>query len=326
MRAALVLCVVVAATVASSIRAADRWPPLGLDLFRPAPLDNPITPEKIALGRDLFRERRLSRDGTLSCAGCHDPSRAFSGSGPVARGVGGARGTRNVPAIVNRAWGAAFFWDGRAATLEDQVRQPILNPSELGSTAEAAEAVARSPRYVRRFHTAFGTEPTFNDVAHALAAYVRTIVAGDAPYDRYLSGDTGALGREARRGLGLFVGRARCANCHGGPLFSDERFHNTGVAWRGGALVDDGRGGVTGRIEDRGAFKTPSLRELMRTAPYMHDGSLATLADVIGFYDRGGQPNPGLDPGIRPLGLRPSEKQDLEAFLRALTGRVMDGS
>jgi cytochrome c peroxidase len=289
------------------------------------PTDNPLTPESIALGRDLFHDRRLSRDGTLSCAGCHDPARAFSGRVPVARGVGGAVGTRNAPTIVNRAWGRSFFWDGRAPTLEEQVRQPILNPAELGSTPEAVEALARSRRYRSRFRAALGADPTFDDMTRALAAYVRTIVAGDAPYDRYLSGDARALGDEARRGLGLFSGRARCVICHSGSLLTDERFHNTGVAWRSGALADDGRGGVTLQPSDRGAFKTPTLREVARTAPYMHDGSLGTLADVINFYDGGGHRNPGLDPAIRPLGLTSAERRDLHAFLRSLTGRVVDG-
>jgi cytochrome c peroxidase len=325
MRAALLAGVALIAALSLSTRAADSWPPLGLDLYRPVPLDNPLTPGKIAIGRQLFRDRRLSRDGSLSCAGCHDPARAFSGGLPVARGVGGARGTRNVPTIVNRAWGSAFFWDGRAATLEEQVRQPILNPAELGSTPGAVQSLARSNRYRHAFRAVFGADPTFDDVTRALASYVRTIVSADAPYDRYLAGDAGALDGDARRGLALFGGRGRCATCHAGPLLTDETFHNTGVAWRTGVLTDDGRAGVTGRFADQGAFKTPTLREAAGTSPYMHDGSLATLADVIDFYDRGGHPNPALDPGIRPLRFTPAEKRDLEAFLRSLSGRVLDG-
>ncbi len=325
MRAALSICLIAASVCSISTRAADSWPPLGLDLFRPIPADNPLTPQSIALGRDLFRDRRLSRDGTVSCAGCHDPARAFSGRRQVARGVGGAVGTRNTPTIVNRAWGRSFFWDGRASTLEEQVRQPILNPAELGSTPEAIEALARSHRYQGRFRAAFGTDPMFDDVVRVLAGYVRTIVAGDTPYDRYLTGDVRALSDAARRGLGLFSGRARCATCHSGSLLTDESFHNTGVAWRGGVLADDGRASVTRQPEDQGAFKTPTLRDVAQTAPYMHDGSLATLGDVVDFYDRGGHSNPGLDPGIRPLRLTSAEKRDLEAFLRSVTGRVVDG-
>jgi cytochrome c peroxidase len=163
------------------------------------------------------------------------------------------------------------------------------------------------------------------DVARALASYVRTIVAGDSPYDRYRAGDSNALEPDAARGLGVFVGKAGCTRCHAGPLLTDELFHNTGVAWRDGRLTDVGRAAVTGAAEDRGAFKTPTLREIERTAPYMHAGSLATLDDVIDFYDRGGGPSPGLDSRMRPLGLTAVEKRELRAFLAALTGTVSEG-
>jgi cytochrome c peroxidase len=183
-------------------------------------------------------------------------------------------------------------------------------------------ALARSDRYRRQFHAAFGSDPTIDHVARALASYVRTIVAGDSPYDRYIAGDAAALRDEARRGLGLFGGKASCGVCHIGPLLTDEGFHNTGVASRNGN--DPGRGRVTGRPADLGAFKTPTLREVARTAPYMHDGSIATLPEVIDFYDGGGHSNPGLDPSIRPLGLTAAERRDLLAFLMALSGRVSD--
>jgi cytochrome c peroxidase len=326
MRRAFWLCTCAAWCLSAVPSAASLGPRLlGLDLYRPAPADNPLTPETIALGRQLFFDRRLSRDGSRSCASCHDPARAFGGRASVARGIGGAVGTRNVPAIVNRAWGTSFFWDGRAATLEDQVRQPILNPAELGMTPAGVEALARSDRYRSRFRTVFGAEPTLALVGRALASYVRSIMAGDAPYDRYLAGKADALRADALRGLGLFSGPARCMTCHSGPLLSDEAFHNTGVAWRTGVVTDEGRGGITGRPADRGAFKTPTLREVARTAPYMHDGSLHTLPEVIDFYDRGGHDNPGLDPQIRPLRLTAAEKGDLLAFLASLTGRVVEG-
>ncbi len=285
--------------------AAVWTPPLGLDLYRPVPEDNRLTRAKIALGRRLFHDRRLSRDGSLSCASCHDPRRAFTDGRRVAQGLGGARGGRNTPAIVNRAWGASFFWDGRTVTLEQQVLQPILSPKELGMTQEAVLAVTRAP--------------SLEVVAQALASYVRTIVAGDSAFDR------GTLSDSARRGLALFHGKAGCGACHAGSLFTDEQFHNTGIAWRTGVLTDEGRAGVTHADRDRGAFKTPSLREVARTAPYMHDGGLATLEQVIDYYDRGGQRNPGLDSRLRPLHLFPAEKQDLVTFLRSLTGRVRDG-
>jgi cytochrome c peroxidase len=192
-------------------------------------------------------------------------------------------------------------------------------------TPAGVEALARSDRYRSRFRTVFGAEPTLALVGRALASYVRSIMAGDAPYDRYLAGKADALRADALRGLGLFSGPARCMTCHSGPLLSDEAFHNTGVAWRTGVVTDEGRGGITGRPADRGAFKTPTLREVARTAPYMHDGSLHTLPEVIDFYDRGGHDNPGLDPQIRPLRLTAAEKGDLLAFLASLTGRVVEG-
>ncbi len=317
------VALVIVGTVA--LQTAGPRPPLGLDLYRPVPEHNILTREKIALGRRLFHERRLSRDGSLSCAGCHDPRRGFADGRRVARGIGGAPGSRNVPAIVNRAWGTAFFWDGRASTLEQQALQPILSPTELGMAPEGVVALARSAQYRSDFVTVFGAEPTLSDVARALASYVRTIVAGASPFDRYIEGQRGALGADAVRGLGLFRGKAGCTACHAGPTLSDERFHNTGVAWRTGRLSDDGRARVTGAEADRGAFKTPSLRQVTRTAPYMHDGSFATLEQVIDYYDAGGQANPALDSRIRPLHLSAGERRDLLAFLASLTGKVGDG-
>ena len=305
--------------------AAKSGLPLGLDLYRPVPEENRLTSKKIALGRRLFNDRRLSRDGSLSCAGCHDPRRAYTDGRTVAEGVGHARGDRNVPSIVNRAWGRSFFWDGRAATLEQQVVQPIVNPIELAMTPTAVLALARSDRYRRQFAAAFGTEPTIDDVARALASYVRTIVTGDSPYDRYAAGDRSALGTSAQRGLGIFRGKGGCTACHVGPTFTDEQFHNTGVAWRTGVLTDEGRARVTHADKDRGAFKTPTLRKVARTAPYMHDGSFATLDEVIDYYDKGGQKNPGLDPELRPLHLSAADKQDLHAFLTSLAGDIRDG-
>ena len=317
----LALC----AAISLTVDALGPRTPLGLDLYRPVPRENPLTPGKVALGRKLFHDRRLSRNGSMACASCHDPGRAFTNGARTARGASGSTGTRNVPTLVNRAWGSSFFWDGRAATLEQQALGPILNPDELGATPDAVLALARSSRYRQEFVAAFGGEPTIFDVAGALASYMRTIVAGGAPYDRFVSGETDALTESARRGFVLFRTRARCTTCHAGPLLSDEGFHNTGVAWRDGTVVDEGRYRVTHSPADRGAFKTPTLREIARTAPYMHDGSLPTLESVVEFYDGGGRANPGLDREIRPLNLSPGDKKDLVALLRALTGRIHDG-
>lgn len=299
--------------------------PLGLDLYRPVPEDNPLTPARIALGRRLFRERRLSRDASLACADCHDPRRAFTSTRRGASRIGDAVVSRDVPTLVNRAWGSRFFWDGRAATLEAQALQPILNRHEMGLTAEGVLAVVRVPFYRSRFVAAFGAEPTTQHVARALATYVRTIVAGNSAYDREISGRGSPLSDAARRGLRLFTGRAGCTGCHLGPNLTDEKFHNTGVAWRSGSPVDSGRALVTGLQEDRGAFKTPTLRQVAVTPPYMHDGSFQTLASVIEHYDRGGHPNPFLDSSLRPLRLSTGDRRDLVAFLGSLTGEVREG-
>lgn len=277
-------------------------PVLGLDLYMPVPEANPLTREKVTLGRRLFFDKRLSRDGTLACASCHDPKRTFSDGRGVAQGINGARGTRNTPALINRGYGSSFFWDGRAKSLEQQALEPILNPIELALTDNELE---------RR------TRLKATEVTAALASYVRTIRSGDSRFDRYLSGQSNALNDLEKRGLAVFRSKGNCSTCHPGPNFTDELFHNTGVAWREGALADDGAG--------KGRFKTPTLREVARTAPYMHDGSLATLEDVVEFYSEGGRPNPGIDPEMRPRNFKPEEKRALLAFLRTLTGRVREG-
>jgi cytochrome c peroxidase len=284
--------------------------PLGLDLYMPVPENNPIASDKIELGRRLFHDRRLSRDRSLSCATCHDPARAFSDARPVAIGISGRVGRRSAPALINRGYGRAFFWDGRAATLEDQVLQPIQDPNEMDMTLPDVSA-----------RIGLTTE----EISHALASYVRSILSGDAPYDRFVNGDRAALSPEQQEGLRLFRGKGNCTTCHVGPTFTDERFHNTGVAWREGQFADKGRSAVTGRIDERGAFKTPTLREIARTAPYMHDGSLATLDEVIEYYDRGGNTNPALDSELRPLRLTAAEKSALRTFLESLSGTIVEG-
>jgi len=276
--------------------------PLGLDLYMPVPEDNPIAPAKIEQGRRLFHDRRLSRDQSFSCASCHDPERAFSDGKPVSVGVFGRKGNRNVPAIINRGYGRAFFWDGHIPTLEEQVLQPIQNPKEMDLTiAEASARVGLAP----------------NEIANALASYVRSILSGESPYDRFVNGDRDALTTEQQLGLQIFRGKGNCTTCHVGPNLSDEKLHNTGVAWRGGRLADKGAG--------RGDFKTPTLRDVARTAPYMHDGSLATLKDVVDFYSDGGRPNPNIDRDIRRLNLSGDEKAQLIAFLHTLSGAIQEG-
>ena len=300
--------------------------PLGLDTYMSIPEENPLTRRKVALGRRLFSDRLLSRDRSLSCASCHDPRRAFTDGRPVSRGVAGRKGTRNAPTLINRGYGATHFWDGRARSLEEQVVQPIQNPKELDLTlAEVVIRLRDRRSYRRRFQMAFGRQVEAQDLALALASYVRTILSGRSRYDRYLSGERKALSVQARKGLQIFRGKGNCTACHLGPSLTDEQFHNTGVAWHEDRFLDAGRFEVTDKPQHLGAFKTPTLREIDRTAPYMHDGSLRSLEEVIEFYDRGANPNPTLDPEIRPLNLTLDEKAALLAFLRAQRGVVQDG-
>jgi cytochrome c peroxidase len=275
--------------------------------------------ERAALGRQLFQDRRLSRDGSMSCQDCHRPELAFTDGRRTAVGIAGKAGPRNTPTIVNRALGQAHFWDGRAATLEEQALGPIASPGEMALPVETAVArLSADASYRAAFRRAFGGPPTGARIAEAIAAYERTVYSVDAPFDRHLAGEPGALSASAARGLKLFGEKARCAECHTGINFTDELFHSLGVSG------DKGRGGVSGQAAELGAFKTPTLREVARTAPYMHDGSVGTLAEVVDYYDRGCQPHPNLDPKIRQLGLTAQDKQDLVAFLESLSGKVVE--
>lgn len=310
--------------------------PFGMELyFEEAPVQ-PV-PARVRLGRWLFYDRRLSADGTVSCATCHRPEHAFSEPVPVPTGVAGRRGRRKTPSLVNLAVreqlmaplandpGQTFFWDGRATTLETQVLMPIADPDEMGLDHPVMiTRLSTISGYRRLFHQVFGSETmTADHVAAALADYVRTRMSGNAPYDRWNYGrDAGAVSAAAKQGSDIFFFKGRCAMCHTGLNFSDGLFHNLGVGWdlRSRRFTDEGRATVTGAAADRGAFKTPGLRDLGRRAPYMHDGSLSTLRDVVEFYNRGGIRNPALSPRIGPLGLTPAEVEALVAFLRTLDG------
>jgi len=287
----------------------------------PAPADNPPTKAKIELGKLLFFDKRLSRDFTASCATCHDPRKGWSDQRPTPIGVRSQLGDRNTPTVLNSAYLSDFFWDGRATSLEMQAKDPITNPKEMDMTLdEAAARIAAVPGYARPFKRAFGDKTVNIDrIVQAIASFERTLVAAGAPYDRYAAGDAAALGPEAVRGLALFHGKAGCANCHSGPNFTDGLFHNVGVGAQR-KLPDLGRYVATKRDGDRGAFKTPTLRNLDDTAPYMHDGSIATVAEAIDYFDRGGQPDARLSPLLRPLGLDAREKSDLLSFLQSLNG------
>jgi len=299
----------------------EQLPPAGFPAPEPLPAENALTEARAQLGRRLFFDRRLSRDGSVSCATCHHPQAAFADPAPVSTGVSNRRGTRNAPALVNLAWSRSFFWDGRAPALEEQTGKPIENPDEMDlPLGEAARRVAADPSYARAFTAAYGAAPSEADLRRALASFVRTLVSGDSPYDRFLRGDAQALDPAARRGLALFEAeKSGCFHCHPAGTLTNDGFFNNGTFVEGG---DPGRQTVTGLAGDRGKFKVPGLRNVAVTAPYMHDGSLATLEAVIEQYARGGRGDPTTDPSITPLSLTAGEKADLVAFLRALTDQA----
>jgi cytochrome c peroxidase len=293
--------------------------PMGLATERLVPRDNPLTEAKVKLGRRLFFDPILSSDNAVSCASCHDPAHGFAGPAPRAVGVGGKQGTRNAPSLLNRAYGKAFFWDGRETTLEGQALQPIANPVELGSSvSQALERLRAHPEYPALFKTAFPDGLTEVNLARALASFERVLLTGNSPVDRFRTGTIQSLNDSERHGLWLFESRGGCWRCHAGRNFTDEEYHNTGVSW-GKAPLDLGRHELTKQEADRGRFKTPTLRGLAATAPYMHDGSMATLDEVVEFYNQGGGKNPHLDPSLAPLNLSKQDMRDLVAFLKALS-------
>ena len=300
--------------------------PLGSEIDLAA-LPDPPTPERVRLGRWLFYDTRLSADDTVACATCHRPEHAFSEPTAVSTGIAGQTGTRKAPSLVNQAQTLFphFFWDGRAASLTEQAFGPIANPVEMGH--EPAVLVAKLSRiegYAPYFEDAFGSPGVTGErIAQALVSYEQTRMSGNSPWDRWrYERDESAVSSDVKRGHELFFGKAGCRPCHAGNSFADSRFHNLGVGWdeEDGAFADEGRAAVTGDPADRGRFKTPSLREVTKHPPYMHDGSLATLRDVVGFYNRGGNANPNLDVRIEPLGLSDADLAALVAFLGSLEG------
>jgi cytochrome c peroxidase len=290
--------------------------PLGLKA-PDVPGDNPVTDAKRDLGKILYFDKRLSADGTVSCATCHDPNKGWSDRAPVSTGIHGQKGGRSAPTVLNSAYMAVQFWDGRAKSLEEQAKGPIQNPIEMGFTHDACVAKLSSIKgYEPLFRKAFGDgKVSIDRVAQAIATFERTILTGNSPYDKK------AMSASAARGRALFHGKANCAICHDGFNFSDSDFHNLGVGMQKEiAKPDLGRRDQTKEKADTGKFKTPTLRNLADTAPYMHDGSQKTLAEVVDFYDRGGEKNEQLDGRIKPLKLTAQEKTDLLAFLDALNG------
>ncbi len=300
-------------------------PPLGLDEV-PVPEDNPMNPAKIELGRRLFFEKRLSGDGTVSCATCHNPRRGFSNARQYGIGIGGRIGLRNPPTILNAAYNDHQFWDGRAKSLEEQARGPMLHPAEMGGDeAKIIQTLRALPAYRVSFRKAFGSEKiTLDRVTKAIATFERTLLSGNSPFDRWFFGEEkNAISAAAARGFGIFRGKGNCVKCHLVDSFSapltDHKFHNVGVG-ADGKPPHIGRGKISKLPRDRGKFKTPTLRDISKTMPYMHDGSLNTLEEVIDYYDRGGLANSNLDPDMKPLKLTQLEKSDMLAFLMSLDG------
>jgi cytochrome c peroxidase len=356
--------VLVAALATLAAGAALAAQPLGLPPV-PVPADNPITPEKVALGDKLFNDKRFSATGDVACATCHDRAKGFTDS-PLrtSQGIQKLTGTRNAPTVANAAYFASQFWDGRSPDLEDQSQHPFLNPVEMAlpSHEPILQIVRTDPEYVQMFRKAFGKEPAqvaMMDVQKAIATFERTLVFGDSPFDRwYYGGDEAALSESAQRGFTVFLEQGRCVSCHAmeqnWATFTDNRFHNIGVgindiqadiprlapaflaAKAAGTDVDVkvltdkksselGRFAITETLDELGAFKTSTLRNIAVTAPYMHDGSLATLRDVVDHYNNGGVTNKDdkvndfLSGGIRPLNLSEQQINDLVAFLESLT-------
>ena len=297
--------------------------PAGLPKL-PAPADNPASAAKIELGKQLYFDPRLSVDNTVSCASCHDPKKGWSNGEPFATGIKGQKGGRNSPTVINSAYQVFHFWDGRAGSLEEQAVGPVQNPIEMGSpsmTAVSAKINAVAG-YRAQFQAVFGADANPTNIAQAIAAFERTVLSGDAPYDRFVAGDKSALSASAQRGMKLFFNRGRCSACHAGPNFTDNAFHNIGVGIDK-PEPDLGRMAITKLLGDRGSFKTPTLRDVARTGPYMHDGSFATLEEVVRHYSKGGVANPQLDEEIFPLELSDAEVADLATFLReGLASRV----
>jgi len=340
-----------AGLLAGAVSAQSQKPPaLGPLPPVPVPRDNPMSPAKVELGRFLFFDPRLSGDASTSCASCHNPEAGWGDGSDVSRGYPGTQHWRNSQTVLNSAYYAKLFWAGEVTSLEGQAEAAATgNVAGNGDPIMMEERLRQIPEYVRRFKAVFGTDrPLIGDVWKAIAAFERTLVsrAEQVPFDRFAKGDAQALGEEAKRGLALFQGKAGCIQCHSGPLASDENYHNLGVP-KNPAFEEDplrqitlrfqhysrgvpeplyrtadrdlGLYYTTKRDEDKGKFRTPTLREIKYTAPYMHNGAFFTLEEVVDFYDQGGGQDPGKSPLLRPLRLSAQEKKDLLAFLLSLS-------
>ncbi|GAN33410.1 MAG: cytochrome-c peroxidase [Candidatus Brocadia sp. AMX2] len=301
------------------------FPPLGPLPPAAIPAYNPQTRAKIDLGKKLYFDPRLSGNNWISCATCHNPSLGFADGLP--RMLGGPtskEGGRNSPTIINCAYNEFQFWDGRAATLEEQALGPIQNPNEMFETLDnVVRKLSGIPDYVTAFKEVFGTGVTADGIAMAIAAFERTIVFANSPFDRYMQGDVNAMSESAKRGMELFNAKAECIKCHNGPNFTDNKFHNIGVPADGPLKEDLGRYSVTKNDADKGAFKTPTLRNITESAPYMHNGFFPTLFEVVQFYNGGGGRSENKSPDIHALNLTGQEVNDLIEFMKALTGELV---
>jgi cytochrome c peroxidase len=282
------------------------------------PADNPTTPEKVWLGYLLFFDKRLARDGSLSCESCHHPDLAWTEGQAVSPKVGGALNKRNAPTMLNVGYHTSFYWDGRAATLEATCEAAWKN--QLGADPTSiATLLGNNPTYRAHFQRAFDSPPTGKNISLALAAFLRALKSGDAPFDKFEQGDKRAVSSEAKRGFEVFR-KANCALCHVPPLYTDFQFHNAGIGWDLGEKRDHGRMDATKDPKDDGKFKTPTLRDIAKTAPYFHDGSVKTLDEAIEIMSSGGRKNPNLDEKLKPARLSPRDKAALKAFFQSLTG------
>jgi cytochrome c peroxidase len=295
--------------------------PLGLPPL-PVPKDNPMTPEKVALGKLLYFDKRLSKDGTISCATCHDPQTAWTEHEATSTGIHKQLGARNAPTVINAAYAPAQFWDGRAKSLEEQALGPIENPIEMGHKLDAMIAdLSKLEGYRQQFQQVFGTGVTQEGVAKAIAAFERTVLSGNSPYDRFKQGDEKALTEAQKRGLETFES-AGCATCHAPPIFSNGRYYNAGVGMDK-EKPDEGRKVVTGSKRDLGKFRVPALREVANTWPYFHDGSAQKLEDAVALMAGGGKDNPNLSimlRAVREEKLTEQDQKDLVEFLKSLSG------
>lgn len=308
------------------------------------PAANPLTKGKVELGKQLYFDPRVSLDGTVSCATCHNPVKGWTDSLPTSTGIDGQVGGRNAPTVINTVYGKTMFWDGRAPSLEGQAQGPVQNPIEMGKQTykEIIDRLRAIPGYREQFQKVFGTDVTLDGFAKAVASFERVAsLSGNSAYDKYNAGEVGAMSESQKRGMILFglrlspddefktdvvLKKAECTSCHAGFNFTDEQFHNLGVGFdeSTGKFADLGRfviepvGGKN--PASVGAFKTPTVRDAAKTGPYMHDGSLKTLEEVMDHYDKGGTPNPSLDKDMKKLKLTAQEKADVVEFMKALNG------